>query len=387
MIRTAFVSTYPPQACGVATFTYNLAAAVGGREIVAIQPAVPATPVPFEVHHRIQRDDAGDYPRTAEALRSCADVVSVQYETGLWGGPDGSSVIDFVDALRMPAVATLHRLPGSPTSGERAVIAELLQRVARTVAMSPAAARLAQSEYGLDPSRMEIIPHGIPDLPQVDPETVKPLVGMAGRDVLLGFGLLHPGKGWERVLEALPAIVSARPHTTLVLVGVTPQQDLERDGEHYRASLVALVDRLHLGDHVTFVDRFVGRVELTRWLEAADVVLAPYTNLNQSVAGTVSYAMGAGRPVVATPFAVATDLLADGRGVLVQPASTGAYAEAVVALLQDPETRAAIGHRAHEHSRSMTWWHVAARYRELLGQVVSGATAGRPVVRPFALPA
>ncbi len=387
MIRSAFVASYPPQPCGVGTFTYNLAAAVGGREIVAIHPGERPTPSPFEVHHRIVRDDVEAYASVAGGLDLCADIVSIQYEQGLWGGPDGAAVTDFVHALRIPAVATLHGIPSDPTTGERAVIAELLRTVSMTVVMSRGAQDLVVDRYAASRSRVAIIPHGIPDLPLVDAETVKPLVGMAGRDVVLGFGLLRRGKGWEQALAAMPAIVEARPATTLVIVGVTPPAQLVVEGEAYRESLLALVDRLHLGDHVLFVDRFVGRVELTRWLEAADVVVAPYQDPLQSVAGTLSYAMGAGRPVVATPFGLALDLLADGRGIVTASWSPEALASAVVDLLADPEARNVIGRAAHEHTRSMTWWHVSARYRDLFARVVAEATAGRRVARVLARPA
>jgi glycosyltransferase involved in cell wall biosynthesis len=385
MIRTAFVASYPPRHCGVATFTHNLAAAVGGREIVALHAADLPTPYPLEVHHRIRRDDPEDYIRTATSLRACADVVSIQHDFGIWGGEDGDSVLAFAGALAMPAVATLHAVLGAPSPRQRLVLAELVRGMAATVVMSRSAAAVLTAVYGVDPLRVEVIPHGIPDLPLVDSATVKPAVGMAGRDVLLSFGLMAPGKGFEVALAALPAIVEARPNATYVILGATHPDVIRRDGEAYRESLVALVDQLGMGGHVTFVDRFVGRVELTRWLEAADVILTPYLDLAQSAAGTLSYAMAAGRPVISTPFAHAAELLANGTGVLVPPAAPAALAAAVVALLDDPGTLAAMGRRAHEHSRTMTWWEVAAKYRSLFGRVVASPARRRPSIEAIAL--
>ncbi len=337
-------------------------------------------PYPLEVHHRIRRDERQDYIHTARALGRCVDVVSIQHEYGIWGGEDGAYVLDFVRALDLPAVATLHTVLRRPTTGQRAVLTELVARVERTVVMSQSAARLLSTTYGVDPSRLEVIPHGVPDLPLADPETIKPSLGLAGRTVILSFGLLGPGKGYELAIDALPAVVAAHPTTCYVMVGATHPNLVRREGEAYRASLVARVAALGMGDHVRFVDRFVSRVEVTRWLEAADVFVTPYPNLDQIVSGTLSYAMGAGRAIVSTPYAYASELLARGRGVLVPPGSPESFAAALNEVLGDDKLRAAMGRRAHEHSRRMIWSEVGAEYRRLFERV--GAKAPLPVLAP-----
>jgi glycosyltransferase involved in cell wall biosynthesis len=241
--------------------------------------------------------------------------------------------------------------------------------VAATVVMSRSAASLLSSAYGVNARRLDIIPHGVPDLPLVDPATMKPALDLEGRQVILSFGLLGPGKGYELVLDALPAVVEAHPGVCYVIVGATHPDLLRHGGEAYREALEARVKTLGLDDHVRFVDRFVGRVELTRWLEAADVFVTPYPNLEQIVSGTLSYAMGAGRAILSTPYAYATELLAGGRGVLVQPGSPARFAAALNVLLQDDELRAAVGHRAHAYSRAMVWSQVGAQYRSLFERV------------------
>ncbi len=371
ILRTAFVSTYPPRRCGIATFTRDLAASVGSREIVALHPPDQALAYPIEVHHRVRRDERADFVRTARALGSCVDVVSIQHEFGIWGGPDGSYVLDFVNALDVPAVATLHTVLRSPTQQQRAILAALVARASATVVMSRSAASLLARTYGVDPNRVDVIPHGVPDLPLVDSALVKPALGLEGRDVILSFGLVGPGKGYELVLDALPAVVAARPKTCFVILGATHPNLLSREGEAYRDSLVARVRRLGLRDHVMFVDRFVGRVELARWLEAADVYVTAYPNMEQIVSGTLSYAMGAGRAIVSTPYAYAVELLAKGRGVLVPPASAPALAAALAELLDNDELRSAIGRRAHEHSRHMIWSDVGAAYQRLFARVLA----------------
>ena len=300
------------------------------------------------------------------------DVVSVQHEYGIWGGEDGEYVLDFIRALDIPAVATLHTVLRHPTNRQRAILTELVHEAAATVVMSRSAAELVTTAYGIDPRRLDVIPHGVPDLPLVDSATVKPAVDAAGRDVILSFGLLGPGKGYELAIDALPTVVAAHPTALYVIVGATHPDLLRREGEAYRDALKARIQRLGMGDHVRFVDRFVGRVELMRWLEAADVFVTPYPNLDQIVSGTLSYAMGAGRAIVSTPYTYASELLADGRGVLVAPGSPDALGSALSDLLGDDDRRAAIGRRAYEHSRSMIWSHVGLGYRRVFARVAGG---------------
>jgi glycosyltransferase involved in cell wall biosynthesis len=333
---------------------------------------------PIEVHHRIRRDEPDDYRQTAEALSRCVGVVSIQHEYGIWGGEDGGYVLDFVRALRVPAVATLHTVLQHPSPGQRAVLSELVARTDATVVMSASAADRLTNAYDVDARRINVIPHGVPELPFVDPVTVKPALGVEGRKVILSFGLLGPGKGYELALAALPDVVAANPSVLYVVVGETHPDLLARQGEAYREGLVATVARLGLEDHVRFVDRYVGRVELTKWLEAADVFVTPYPNLDQIVSGTMSYAMGAGRAIVSTPYAYASELLADGRGVLVPPASPLALAVALNELLADPALRAAIGGRAYAHSRRMIWSAVGREYRDLFSRAAAAKT-----VKPY----
>jgi glycosyltransferase involved in cell wall biosynthesis len=379
ILRNAFVSTYPPLRCGVATFTRDLGAASGRAEIVALHPPEPLAPYPREVHHRIRRDEPDDYTRVARALGDCADVVSIQHDFATWGGPDGSSVLDFAGALDIPAVATLHEVLRKPSDGQRAVLAALVGSVAATVVMSASAATILSEVYGVDPARIDLIPHGIPDLPLVDPASLKPGLGIEGRQVILTFGLLGPAKGVELMLEALPAVVAAHPAALYVIVGPTEPDLIRLEGEAYRNRLVARVKTLGIGAHVQFVDRFVGRVELTRWLEAADIFVTPYPDLDQTVSGTLAYAMGAGRAIVSSATAYATELLADGRGSLVMPLSAAGLGAAVTLLLGDDELRANLGRQAYGYSRPMVWPEVAASYAQLFERVVGEAT---PTVAP-----
>jgi glycosyltransferase involved in cell wall biosynthesis len=385
IVRTAIVSTYLPRRCGIATFTSDLHAATPGSEIAVLHPTGPALSYPGEVHHRIRKHERADYLETARALSRCVDVVSIQHEYGIWGGEDGEHVLDFVRALRVPAVVTLHTVLPDPTPHQRSVLSDLVAFAETSVVMSRSAADLLIRGYDVDARRLQVIPHGVPNVPFVESATVKPSLGVADRDVILSFGLLGPGKGYEHAIEALPAVAAANPDVLYVIVGATHPDLISTEGEAYRQSLTDRIARLGMERHVRFVDRFVGHAELTQWLTAADVFVTPYPNLGQIVSGTLSYAMGAGRAVVSTPYTYAKELLADGRGVLVAPGSATALADGLRSVLGDPRLRAAIGRRAHAFSRRMIWPAVGAEYGELFASLSRGlrhATAvqrGQPI--------
>ena len=382
--NTTYVATYAPNRCGIATFTQDLAASVGEREIVALQPDGTPTDHPTEVRHTIRRDVQSDYLTVARALgNGTASVVSIQHEYGIWGGPDGAWVLDFVRTLRKPTVATLHTVLRSPTPSQRRILAELVAATTTTVVMSQAAASLLTRAYGVDPARLEIVAHGVPDLPLVAPDSVKPRLGLEGHTVILSFGLLGPGKGYEAAIAAMPAVVQAVPNALYVILGATHPDLIRREGEAYRAMLEATAASLGVTGSVRFVDRFVGLAELGTWLQAADVFVTPYPNLEQIVSGTLSYAMGAGKAIVSTPYTYAEERLANGRGILTAPGSTDALAAALTAVARDRGLRAVLGRRAWEHSRSMVWPEVGAAYRRIFARAAHPAhRSSLPILRP-----
>ena len=318
----------------------------------------------------------------AHALNDCGvDVVSVQFEPGIWGGEDGAYILDFIRALRVPLVATLHSVSAHPTPAQRAILIELVNAAEASVVMSQAASDLLTGVYGVDAKRIDIVPHGVADLPLIAPDTVKPRLGLQGKAVILSFGLLAPGKGLESVIEAMPAIVAAVPTARYVILGSTsPATTVGTAGEAYRAALEAQATALGMTEQVKFVDRFVGRVELCTWLEAADVFVAPSPDLDRTVSGTLAYAMGAGKAIVSTTSALASELLGSGRGRLVSPPTSGAFAAAITELLIDSELRATMSRLAYEHSRGMVWWEVGRKYRHVFDRAARAA-AERPYPR------
>ena len=366
MAPIALVSTYPPRRCGIATFTADLKRALGDGEIVALNSPGTTLATKHPVHHVIRTDVRADYARAARALGECdVSAVSVQHEYGIWGPNDGEGVVDFLAALSVPAVATLHTVLRHPTVGQRRVMQSILDTTAAVVVMSRAAARILVDRYAADPSRVEIIPHGVPDLPFVQPDSVKAGLGMGGRQLLLSFGLVGPSKGYETVIEAMPHVVRAVPNASYVILGATHPELRRTEGERYRTQLETLAADLGMSKHLVFIDRFVSQHELSRWLEAADVFVTPYPNLDQIVSGTLSYAMAAGKATVSTPYLYASEILADGRGRLVPPGEPAAMGDALIEVLQDHGLRAAMAQRAYLHGRSMLWSRVAADYERL----------------------
>jgi glycosyltransferase involved in cell wall biosynthesis len=352
---------------------------------VALNPADEPGPYPPEVKHVVGRDTLADYYHTAWALNRCGvDVVSVQHEFGIWGGESGSFVLDFVAQLRLPAVVTLHTILREPTWLQRSIIAGLVDAAAATVVMSHSAAALLAIKYGIDPGRVTVIPHGVPGLPVSSPAAIKLRRNFGGGRMILSFGLIGPGKGYETAIGAMPAVVEAFPDASYVVVGATHPDVVRRDGERYRHRLEDLARRMGVAEHVRFVDRFVEPAELGSWLAAADIFVTPYPNLEQIVSGTLAYAMGAGKAIVSTPYAYAAEMLARDRGLLVEPGSAEALAEAFIHLLRNEPLRARLGRRAFEHSRSMLWPVVAGRYEALFERVIEtparvsrGVGAGR----------
>jgi glycosyltransferase involved in cell wall biosynthesis len=370
MATTAFVSTYPPQRCGIATFTSDLAAAVGDREVVALQPPDKPGFYPHEVSRRVARDVLPDYLSAARWIDDRPfRVVSLQHEYGIWGGQDGAYVLDFVKALRTPVVATLHTVLQNPTPSQRRILTELVHVAAQTVVMSTAAASLMTRSYGIDPQRLEIVPHGVPKLPLAAPDSVKPQLGLAGHKVILSFGLLGPGKGYESAIAAMPAVVRADPTALYVIVGATHPDLLRREGEAYRNQLARLAASLGVADRVRFVGRYVAAGELALWLTAADIFVTPYPNLEQIVSGTLSYAMGAGKAIVSTPYAYASERLAQGRGRLVAAGSSEALADGLIELALSSALRADYSRKAREYSLGMYWPEIGAAYRKIFARI------------------
>lgn len=371
-----FVSSYPPQQCGIATFTEDLLQAVissAGNEnsgVMAVGEGIADMEFPPEVVYRIRKNDRGSYLAAAHRLNSSLfDVVCVQHEFGLFGGAEGSHLLDLLHAVRKPVVTTLHTVLANPTEQYRVRTIEVADASDIVVVLTPRAIELLHEVYGVPMDKIRYIPHGIPDLPYVDPARNKGQFGLEGRTVLMTFGLIGPSKGIDQMIDALPEIVKRHPDVLYMVVGATHPGVLEREGESYRRSLEAKVEALGIGDNVTFLNRYLTDDEVCEYLTVCDIYVTPYQNRDQISSGTLSYAAGMGRAVVSTSYWYALDLLGDGRGRLVDFNAPHELAEAIDTLIEYPVERRLLGLRAYDHCRRMTWDNVASDYTELFREI------------------
>jgi glycosyltransferase involved in cell wall biosynthesis len=387
--RVGLVGTFLPRRCGIGVFNTSLGEAVaallapeGKVCVVAVNDTPEGYHYPEQVLFEVSADVPQDYRHAAEFLNMHeVDGVILQHEFGLYGGPAGSHVLRLLRELHMPVLVVLHNVLERPTTDQRAVIAQMTQLSDRFVVMTERARAMLDEIYGIDPGKIACIPHGIPDMPLVDPDIHKEDVGLASRQVILTYGLIAPGKGIEHMIDAMPAVVDRHPEAIYVVLGVThPVLKVQR-GEEYRQGLYQQVRQMGLEPHVTFRSRFASREELRWYLTAADVCVTPYLGEKQVTSGVLANMMGSGNAVVSTPYWYAREMLADGRGLLVPFGDSEALTRQVNGLLEDDQRRDQVRRKAYAFTRIMTWPKVARQYLNLLGEVVQdrGRSARRIV--------
>lgn len=394
--KIAFIGNSLPRRCGIATFTTDLQQAVSASvsapqtSIVAMTDHGHVYDYPPTVRLQVRDDRVEDYVRAAEFLNGEAcDIASLQHEFGIFGGEAGAHVMALLSRLTMPVVTTLHTVLEQPTPAYRRVLGQIVDASANVVVMAEKARELLQVVYRVPSDKIEVIAHGIPAFPFVEPDDAKAQFGFAGRTVILTFGLLSPNKGIEVMIDAMPAIIASRPDVLYLVLGATHPNLVREQGEAYRESLVARVKDLAVEDHVVFLDRFVDQSTLLGFIAACDVYVTPYLNEAQMTSGTLAYSFGLGKAVVSTPYWHAQELLADGRGILVpfgDAATTGAE---IAALLGDAPRLRSMRERAYAGSRTMTWEKTAERYLSVFGRArltQRSALLARANLLPVAMP-
>lgn len=379
-----FLGSYPPRRCGIATFTRDLRGAVAdchpgaGCAVLSVTDPGRSYDYPSEVRFEIPEPDLPSYLRAAEFLNlSRSDVLCVQHEFGIFGGVAGSHVVGLLQRARMPKVVTFHTILKDPDDEQRRVFHQLIDCATRLVCMSRKGRELLESIYQAPAAKIAVIPHGIPDVPFVDPDCYKDQFDVADRPVLLTFGLLSPGKGIEHAIEALPAIVERHPQVVYIILGATHPNLIRDHGESYRMSLAQLARRLGVADNVMFVNRYVTVDELREYIAAADIYLTPYLNEAQITSGTLAYCFGAGKAVVSTPYWHAAELLDGDRGMLVPFRDSTAISDAVNHLLDDEAALQAMRRRAYQDGRGMLWSRTAEAYLRVFDEARE-AFAGLP---------
>src|SRR5579859_6579160 len=374
--RVAVVGNYLPRRCGIATFTTDLCDAIhteyGTTELLAlpVNDTEEGYAYPARVRFELSEDNLASYRQAADFLNfSNIDLVCLQHEYGIFGGRAGAHVLELLRRLRMPFATTLHTVLREPTPDQRAVMEEIASLSDRLIVMSRQSAEILQEVFQVPAGKIDLIPHGIPDLPFTDPSFYKDGFGTEGKEVLLTFGLLSPNKGIENVIKAMPEILARHSNVAYMVSGVTHPHILRREGDKYREYLHSLARDLGVDASVIFRNRFVTPQEMVELIGAADIYITPYKHKAQVVSGTLAYALCAGKAIISTPYLHAIELLDDERGVLVPFDDPGAIAAKTVELLNNGTARHAMRKRAYLYARDMVWSRVAQKYMKCFERI------------------
>jgi glycosyltransferase involved in cell wall biosynthesis len=391
---TASISSYPPRECGIATFTADLTRAIGESDggidtrVVAIDEQGHRCNYSSPVWHTIDQHDPRSWTRLAHLLNaSDVQLLSLHHEFGLCGRfePDGSFVdytTGFQEHLAVPLVTTLHTVVPHPDTSLRAAIRRLHSHSDALVVMANTARLLLTQQYGIDPDYIYVIPHGVPEPETAPPDAIKKELGLAGRTVVSTFGLISRGKGLQYMLRALPEVVKHHPDVVYLVIGETHPVVRRQEGESYRESLHDLARQLGIEDNVCFVDQYLSQRQIMRYLQATDIYVTPYVNRDQITSGTLAYALGSGKAIISTPYLYATEVLAEGRGLLAECESPASLARCLRLYLEEPEYRARCAQRAGEYGAQMQWHVVGARYADLFHSLASSAQLYTQATQP-----
>ncbi len=382
-LRVAFVSSYPPRECGIATFTHDLASATrdAGEDVqisvVAINEAGGLHPYPSEVIGRIDQGRPETYVEAARLLnQSPVDVVSVQHEFGRFGLWQDYLREDYLgpmlDELRKPVVTTLHTILPSPHPSVRSAILKAVEKSDAVMVMAKVGALMLVEEYGAPAEKIVYIPHGMPEINPAGRTRIKAELGISGRTVISTFGLLSPGKGLEYAIRAIALVAQKHPDVLYLIVGQTHPDVRRAEGELYRNGLQQLINELGITKHVAFVNQYLSKREIIRYLLATDVFVTPYLGRNQITSGALTYAMGAGKAIVSTPYIYATEALAEHRGIIAEFRSAESLANSINLILDDPEEKATLERNAYAYGKEMAWPKVGRDFLLLLRRVLAG---------------
>ncbi len=383
-VRAIFVSSYIPRKCGIATFTKDLTNAINAlnpyslSEILAVtDPSAPngSYDYPWEVKFRVNQDDVTNYIAAADYINaSSAEIVCLQHEFGLYGGQDGEYILEFLKRLKKKVVTTLHTTMEHPKDNQRRIIREIFKYSDAVVVMIDPVVKRLETIYGVDSQAIAVIHHGVPDIPFGGVEHFKEETSLSGRTIMSAINLISENKGLEYAISAVPQIIKKVPDFLFLIIGETHPVVKKKFGEKYREELQTLVKKIKVEKHVKFINRYLPLEELIDYLRASDYYVTPYLNPEQIASGTLSYAVGAGKVCISTPYLYANEVLNGNRGVLVPFKNAKAIAEAVLDLNKDLRSRESIEREAYKYGRVMTWSSVALAYLDLFSLVLKTKT-------------
>lgn len=372
-----FLGSYPPRECGIATFTKDVVDSYDERfgglnEIIAIEePGAPPRDYPPSVVATLVQNDRESYRAIAGFVNEHpSDALNVQHEYGLFGGENGEWIIDLIALVNKPVIVSLHTVLPEPSPEHLRVARAICASATSVIVLSATGKEILVSRYGVEPGKVNVIHHGVPDVPFRDTVAAKTMLGLHDRQVVSTFGLINRGKGLEFAIEAMRDVAAAHPEVLYLILGQTHPVVRRNEGEVYRDSLEKLVADYGLERNVRLVDRYLGFDELVQYLQATDIYLTPYLNPVQIVSGTLAYAVGLGKAIVSTPYLYAEELLAHGRGFLVAFRDASSIARTMNALFDDRDLRSSTERRAYRFGRRMTWPQVAHEYGGLFASLL-----------------
>ncbi|WP_316747188.1 glycosyltransferase family 4 protein [Pedobacter gandavensis] len=402
-MKIAYISSYPPRECGIATFNHNLLRAIGHDKVaisgdsfvVAMNDSehLHEYEYPKEVKYIIRQENQKDYIRAADYINtSLADACILEHEFGIYGGESGNYILPLIARLQKPLITIFHTILKDPNYLQLTIIREIAKHSSRVVVMSHRAVGFLTGIYGIPFSKIQLIEHGVPDLEAKTDNPVKQSLAFKNKKVLFTFGLISRNKGLETVIQALPKIVAENPDVMYVILGTTHPGVIKNSGEEYRDSLKKLAKKLNVSDNLTFIKKFVSEEELFDYLTAADMYITPYLNEAQITSGTLSYAVGAGAAVISTPYWHAQELLADNRGRLFDFRDADGLANNVNELFKDQEKLAQLRSNAYEYGLHLRWPSTGQVFIDVLEEAVSKylsekENGGKQIIDPDMMPA
>jgi len=380
------LGTYSPQQCRIATFSRNLRDnlnKVGERTfIAAVSDPYFTYAYPDEVLYVIRQAKLEDYISTANAINNNIglDVVIIQHEYGIYGGADGDYLLEFTARLKKPFLLVTHTILPYPTANEKLVLSTLCRQAAGIICMTKNSSSMLSRVYGAVPEKVYIIHHGVPAFKMQDRDSLKQEYGYEGRELITTFGLIGPGKGIEIGIRALKRLIMKHQNLTYLIVGRTHPMLVEQEGEghgdRYRETLIELVRRLGMQDHVEFVNKFLEPEELGEYLYMTDIYLSPYPDLNQAISGTLAYALGCGRAIVSTPYLYALEMLSEGqRGLVAVDATAEPLAELLDRVLSEPVLKLKLEKRASLLGAKVKWPYIAKQYASVADSLLKSKAA------------
>ena len=375
-MNIAFLSTYPPRECGLATFTQDLIFQMGNMKSTRQSRIVAVSNESLDyddiVLMELKQNDRESYFKTASRLNnSKVELLVIEHEFGIYGGDRGEYLLDLIENLQMPFVTTLHTVLPTPDGKQRHILNTLGKKGEKIITMARNSVEILINVYGIDPYKIEVINHGVPYIPMKSREALKEDHGLGSRSVISTFGLLGPGKGLEYGIEAIAKVAKTHKDVLYFILGQTHPSIKKDSGENYRNALVRMVKELKIEDNVMFIDKYLNKEEIVRYLKMSDIYMTPYLSKDQAVSGTLAYAVGCGRLVVSTPYSYAREMLSEGRGLLTKFKDYESIAECIEYVLDNPDEKKKMEDATDEMGKTMMWDQVAQQYKELFSDVLA----------------